>query len=143
MGDEHNPGHAAPEGRAPWERPIADPDYREATGHRRRRDGESGRRALDDDPSEQLSVAELMQKMGRTAPVASGGRRARPDEAEDVDEIDEAPGIAEPEAQSPPGFDAEATEIIPAVTDAPPADSWSSHAPEPEEPTGSSSRHDG
>ena len=134
MGDEHNPGHAAPEGRAPWERPIADPDYREATGHRRRRDGESGRRALDDDPSEQLSVAELMQKMGRTAPVASGGRRARPDEAEDVDEIDEASEIPEPEAQSPPGFDAEATEIIPAVTDAPPADSWSGHAPEPEEP---------
>jgi len=129
VGDEHNPGHATPEGRAPWERPIADPDYREAHGHRRRHDGETGRRALDDEPSEQLSVAELMQKMGRSAPVGSGGRRARPDEP---DEPDESSEIDEPDADARFGFDAEPTEIIPVVTDAPTADAWPEQEPDPE-----------
>jgi len=126
VGDEHNPGHAAPEGRAPWERPIADPDYREAHGHRRRHDGETGRRALDDEPSEQLSVADLMQKMGRSAPAGSGGRRARPDEP------DESPETDEPDDDTRFGFDAEPTEVIPVVTDASSADAWPEPEPEPQ-----------
>lgn len=117
MGDEHNPGHAAPEGRAPWERPIADHTYRDTHGHRRADDsGAPSRRARDDEPSEQLSVAELMQKMGRPAPVRPGGRRARPEDPSEPAGGDESgtDGYTE--------LDAEATEVIPVVTDAPPTE---------------------
>ncbi|PTR28812.1 LytR family transcriptional attenuator [Rhodococcus sp. OK519] len=117
MGDEHNPGHAAPEGRAPWERPIADRGYRESHSRRRRlhestpdADGDAGRRDREDDPSEQLSVAELMQKMGRPAPVTSGGRRARADDAGDTGDTGDESG---PDEYAE--LDVESTEVIPVV----------------------------
>lgn len=119
MGDEHNPGHAAPEGRAPWERPLADSTYREAQARRHGRHesdpgaidtpGSAGRRADDGDTSERLSVAELMEKMGRPAGRASRGRRARADE-------DDA-RVAGYGSDVDPMDDQDPTEIIPSVTD--------------------------
>ena len=78
--EEHETG--SPDPRAPWERPIADSSYRESRSSRRSRSGgvhrsddtdpdsrrhESARnrRAADSDDPEQLTVAELLDKMGR------------------------------------------------------------------------------
>ncbi|QBJ97294.1 LytR family transcriptional regulator [Rhodococcus sp. ABRD24] len=107
MSDEHDPGHAAPEGRAPWERPLADSHYREAQSHRRSRH-DSRPDAPNGDSSERLSVAELMEKMGRTVPSAPRARRARPDEAADAE-----------------------TEVIPAYTGEPTAGGASEPEPDP------------
>ncbi|KLL97022.1 hypothetical protein NJ76_09260, partial [Rhodococcus sp. IITR03] len=80
MDEEHETG--SPDPRAPWERPIADSSYRESRSSRRSRSGgvhrsddtdpdsrrhESARnrRAADSDDPEQLTVAELLDKMGR------------------------------------------------------------------------------
>ncbi|MFD4367213.1 LCP family protein [Rhodococcus sp. NPDC058521] len=83
MGDDHDSGMNLPESRAPWERPLADSNYRESrtTGRRRRaqppktpeppegsaavskRDsGRLGRRAPQR-PTESLSVADLVKKV--------------------------------------------------------------------------------
>ncbi|QCQ89829.1 LCP family protein [Rhodococcus sp. SGAir0479] len=119
MGDEQNPGQPAPEGRAPWERPLADRRYREEQARRH------ARRALDNDPSEQLSVAELMAKMGRPVPPEVAAARDEPEpvpETETEPETEPAPPAAtrrrEQVSDHPPadGPDA-ATEIIPVVTD--------------------------
>ncbi|CAM2924778.1 LCP family protein [Prescottella defluvii] len=114
MGDEHNPGHAAPEGRAPWERSLADSTYRDAQTRRHGRHesdpdaidtpGTGNRRVDDSEPSERLSVADLMAKVGRPASRSSRGRRTRSD-ADDT---------------RAPVDDPESTEVIPAVTDDPP-----------------------
>ncbi|WP_430331024.1 LCP family protein [Rhodococcus sp. ACT016] len=117
MGDEHNPGHSAPDGRAPWERPLADRRYREEQARRGRHESDpdafdtadtpdsTGRRALPDEPSERLSVAELMQKMGRPVPPAVENH-AHPGEREfGFEQVEATPD------------DPDATEIIPVVTD--------------------------
>ncbi|RVW06455.1 LCP family protein [Rhodococcus spongiicola] len=110
MGDEHYPGRGAPEGRAPWERPLADHQYRDQQAGRR------GRRALDSEatePTERLSVADLMAKMGRPVPPSfNGAHREGPEPVQE-------PGY--PAVHAPESGQGASTEIIPAVTDGPPA----------------------
>ncbi|RVW07497.1 LytR family transcriptional regulator [Prescottella agglutinans] len=110
MGDERNPGHSAPDGRAPWERPLADRRYREEQARRGRHESEPE----PIDTSERLSVAELMQKMGRPVPPAVG-RSEHSDEPDYEPQYDYRYGY-EPSGPPSTGPDA-ATEIIPAVTD--------------------------
>ncbi|WP_433610216.1 LCP family protein [Prescottella agglutinans] len=135
MGDENNPSHAAPEGRAPWERPLADRRYREEQARRGRHESEPE----PVDTSERLSVAELMQKMGRPVPPAvdQRGRSDEPEYGYGYEQGYEPEYGYKPEYEaagpSPTGPDA-ATEIIPAVTDDYYDDDGYDDAPEPGPP---------
>lgn len=120
MGDEQNPGQSAPDSRAPWERPLADRHYRDEQARRH------GRRALDGEPSGQLSVAELMAKMGRPVPPTVATPHDEPDSSKPS--VPERPERSVPQAPSstssrrdaplPSGSD-DATEIIPVIPVAP------------------------
>lgn len=84
MDQEHDSG--LPDSRAPWERPLADSAYRETQSGRIRRDGRPSdadrsdsarsRRAESGGKPEQLTVAELMDKVsrGRADPSVRGGK---------------------------------------------------------------------
>ena len=113
MGDDHSSDSPTPESRAPWERPLADPSYREAQSGRPRRllprqpppertapperraqvertepsrhdSGRIGRRAAGG-PTEALSVADLVKKVSGEEPSEPDD----PDKTEIIPPIDE------------------------------------------------------
>jgi len=172
---EHDSG--LPDSRAPWERPLADSTYRETQSGRIRRDGRSSdagrgeaatgrrndsgriRRGESGANPEQLTVAELMNKVGRGkaagAPPSSrtSGRAQPPPTPPDGDEPaqQQAPPDArsplppQPPRANPPRAvsateDDAPTEIISAVGDEPPSSSSGTGAsgtdlPDPGSPT--------
>ncbi|OLL20810.1 MULTISPECIES: LCP family protein [unclassified Rhodococcus (in: high G+C Gram-positive bacteria)] len=128
MGEEHESG--LPDSRAPWERPIADSGYRSShSGRVRRRPeglappadagpapsgrgadtGRPRRSAAPDENPDQVTVAALMNKVGRDSPP---GRHPEPEPA--------VPGPQPGRPRRTPAVDDDPTEKIPPVAAAPP-----------------------
>ncbi|MGW5145546.1 LCP family protein [Rhodococcus koreensis] len=113
MGDDHSADSPTPESRAPWERPLADPSYREAQSGRPRRlpprQPPPERR-----PPEPPAAPEHRAPVERTEPSRhdSGriGRRAAGGPTEALSVADLVKKVAEDEANDP-----EKTETIPPI----------------------------
>ena len=128
MDEEHETGSSDP--RAPWERPIADNTYRESRPARRgraggvhrsdetdadsrRHDSSRNRRAADSDDPEQLTVAELLDKVGRRSdpPPRSDPPRPDPPRTSTSSLPPAHPRGTEPSAPVGPGTDAGPTDL--------------------------------
>ncbi|MEN0136054.1 MAG: LCP family protein [Rhodococcus sp. (in: high G+C Gram-positive bacteria)] len=122
MGDDHSADSPTPESRAPWERPLADPSYRESQSGRPRRlpprPTPPERR-----PPEPTASPEWTASTERRAPVErtepsrhdSGriGRRAAGGPTEALSVADLVKKVAEDESNAP--HDPEKTETIPPI----------------------------
>ncbi|WP_175393608.1 LCP family protein [Rhodococcus globerulus] len=154
MGDDHDSGPPSPESRAPWERPLADQRYRnrrsskpEPTGatqsdappsERRgsERFGRFGRR--DAPPSDSISVAELVQRVGDTAGQRVVEPPAPKKSSPAAPPVDSRPPVRPPDKPLPPEKPLPPPPIAPAAAEWISSDPPSSASPRVVSETGGS-----
>ncbi|MFE4504005.1 LCP family protein [Rhodococcus sp. NPDC056743] len=151
MGDDHDSGPPSPESRAPWERPLADQRYRNRRSSKPEPNGApqseaptSERRGLDRfsrfgrrdaPPSDSISVAELVQRVGDTG----GQRVVEPPAPKRIESPrDSPPPGSKPLNSQPPDKPLPPPPIAPAAADWISSDPPSSASPRVVSETGGS-----